>query len=94
MAFLFTSYIRCRSSILFQRTMSSRVTSFKDTQPLKTLAKASKSCAGQSAAYGKCIAASYHDVSKDMCQAEFAAFKDCVQVGILITTYCMTTTLT
>jgi hypothetical protein len=34
----------------------------------------------QSLAYGRCIGKSYTEVSKDMCQAEFQAFKDCVQV--------------
>ncbi|KAI9636350.1 uncharacterized protein MKK02DRAFT_45057 [Dioszegia hungarica] len=59
--------------------MSAVATRFKDKAPLQTLAKASKSCATQSLAYGKCIGKSYQDVSKDMCQAEFQAFKDCVQ---------------
>lgn len=96
---------------------------FKDKQPLKTLANASKSCATQvrsplppspatppsffplslflspplqtkrprliqstnngkqSVAYGKCISKSYTEVSKGMCEAEFKAFKECVQVG-------------
>nr|XP_031860613.1 uncharacterized protein CI109_003944 [Kwoniella shandongensis]KAA5527685.1 hypothetical protein CI109_003944 [Kwoniella shandongensis] len=52
---------------------------FKDTQPLKTLAKASQSCSAQSLAYGKCVGKSYTEVSKDMCQAEFVAFRQCVQ---------------
>ncbi|KAK8847441.1 hypothetical protein IAR55_005299 [Kwoniella newhampshirensis] len=55
---------------------------FKDTQPLKTLAKASQSCSAQSLAYGKCIGKSYTEVSKDMCQAEFVAFKQCVQLDL------------
>ncbi|GHJ88501.1 hypothetical protein NliqN6_4903 [Naganishia liquefaciens] len=46
---------------------------------LKRLAKASKSCASQSLAYGKCVGASYLDVSKGMCEKEFQAFKQCVQ---------------
>lgn len=36
--------------------------------------------ANQSVAYGKCISTSYTDVSKGMCEAEFKAFKECVQV--------------
>ncbi|KIY56395.1 hypothetical protein I307_04194 [Cryptococcus deuterogattii 99/473] len=55
---------------------------FKDKQPLKTLANASKSCAAQSVAYGKCISKSYTDVSKGMCEAEFKAFKECVQKAV------------
>ncbi|TXT08954.1 hypothetical protein VHUM_02428 [Vanrija humicola] len=55
---------------------------FKDKAPLKTLAKASTSCATQSLAYGQCIGRSYQDVSKDMCREEFKAFKDCVQKAV------------
>lgn len=70
---------------------------FQDKQPLKTLAKASKSCAKevsliaascssvqlttQSLAYGQCIGKQYQDVRKDMCAPEFAQFKNCVQVS-------------
>lgn len=77
--------------------MSNPVTKFKDHQPLKTLAKAAQSCSAQvtlnhpsrgeqssdpqSITYGSCIGKSYKEVSKDMCQAEFQAFKDCVQVS-------------
>lgn len=35
----------------------------------------------QSIAYGKCVGQSYQEVSKGMCDAEFRAFKECVQVG-------------
>ena len=34
----------------------------------------------KSIVYGKCIGARYNEVSKGMCEAEFQAFKDCVQV--------------
>lgn len=99
-------------------TMSSRTT-FKDLTPLKTFAKASKSCAAQvrfldsgrssrrvgwltwiewdgsdgshdlswvqadiqSLAYGQCVGKSYKEVQKGMCEAEFKAFKECVQVS-------------
>jgi hypothetical protein len=37
----------------------------------------------QSLAYGKCIGQSYQEVSKGMCEAEFRAFKECVQVRSL-----------
>ncbi|KAJ9106363.1 hypothetical protein QFC21_001509 [Naganishia friedmannii] len=49
---------------------------------LKRLASASKSCSVPSLAYGKCIGASYLDVSKGMCEKEFQAFKECVQVSV------------
>jgi hypothetical protein len=32
------------------------------------------------AVYGKCIAANYQNVSKDMCAKEFMALKDCYLV--------------
>lgn len=90
-------------------------TTFKDLTPLKTFAKASKSCAAQvgplfyktgngegpwwrqhlgqkadtwglgadkqSLAYGQCIGKSYQEVQKGMCENEFKAFKECVQVS-------------
>ncbi|RSH83371.1 uncharacterized protein EHS24_007051 [Apiotrichum porosum] len=61
--------------------MTARAT-FKDKQPLKTLARASQSCAKQSLVYGACIGKSYQEVHKDMCAAEFQAFKDCVQKAV------------
>ena len=36
---------------------------------------------GQGAVYGKCIAANYQNVSKDMCAKEFMALKDCYLVS-------------
>ncbi|CAK9781927.1 unnamed protein product [Cutaneotrichosporon oleaginosum] len=60
-------------------TMSAARATFKDKQPLKTLARASKSCATQSVAYGACIGRSYQEVHRDMCKDEFKAFKECVQ---------------
>jgi len=35
----------------------------------------------QSLAYGQCIGKSYQEVQKGMCETEFKAFKECVQVG-------------
>ncbi|BEI85908.1 hypothetical protein CcaverHIS002_0601950 [Cutaneotrichosporon cavernicola] len=60
---------------------SARAT-FKDKQPLKTLARASKSCAAQSVAYGACVGRSYQEVHRDMCKDEFKAFKECVQKAV------------
>lgn len=34
--------------------------------------------------YGKCIAANYQNVSKDMCVKEFMALKDCYLVNLLL----------
>ncbi|KAF1807290.1 hypothetical protein V8B55DRAFT_1464352 [Mucor lusitanicus] len=54
----------------------------KPTRGVPVIAKGVASCPAQAAAYGKCIAASYKDVQKDMCQKEFLAFKQCVQQAI------------
>jgi len=35
----------------------------------------------QSLAYGQCIGKSYQEVQKGMCETEFKAFKECVQVS-------------
>ena len=35
----------------------------------------------QSLAYGQCIGKSYQEVQKGMCENEFKAFKECVQVS-------------
>lgn len=42
--------------------------------------------AQKGAVYGKCIAANYQNVSKDMCAKEFMALKDCYLVCHLSTT--------
>ncbi|KAI7870503.1 uncharacterized protein EV154DRAFT_570881 [Mucor mucedo] len=51
----------------------------KQSKGIAVLAKGVASCPAQATAYGQCIASSYKDVQKDMCQKEFAAFKSCVQ---------------
>jgi len=53
------------------------------TGPIKRLAiAATATCTAPASAYGKCILASYQDTKKDMCAAEFRAFKDCVQTAV------------
>ncbi|KPV74434.1 uncharacterized protein RHOBADRAFT_65264 [Rhodotorula graminis WP1] len=47
-------------------------------RPLAKLPKAAAACAEAGAAYGKCIGARYQEVERDMCQREFAAFRQCV----------------
>lgn len=37
----------------------------------------------KSLAYGQCIGKSYQEVQKGMCETEFKAFKECVQVSSL-----------
>lgn len=56
----------------------------KQSKGITVLAKGVASCPAQATAYGKCIASSYKDVQKDMCQKEFAAFKSCVQQVVSI----------
>ena len=58
-------------------------TSSKPARPIARLAYASTvTCAAQASVYGKCITASYMDVTKDMCAAEFAKFKDCLREAV------------
>ncbi|EJD49694.1 hypothetical protein AURDEDRAFT_161253 [Auricularia subglabra TFB-10046 SS5] len=53
------------------------------TRPLRKMAVASTTtCAASAKAYGACVAASYQDARQDMCSAEFARFKDCVQTAM------------
>ncbi|RDW32455.1 hypothetical protein B0I72DRAFT_112601 [Yarrowia lipolytica] len=47
--------------------------------PIKKLGQSTAACSTVASAYGKCILENYQTVSKDMCQQEFAKFKDCVQ---------------
>lgn len=66
----------------------------KPTKGIPVIAKGVASCPAQAAAYGKCIASSYKDVQKDMCQKEFLAFKQCVQQAVSfdfdMSKYCFT----
>ncbi|KAH9083359.1 hypothetical protein EDB83DRAFT_2253966 [Lactarius deliciosus] len=48
--------------------------------PLRRLAIASTTtCAKEASDYGKCIVATYTDVHKDMCKAEFEKFGACLR---------------
>lgn len=51
------------------------------TRPIEKFAAATAKCTTQGAVYGKCVAANYQTVSKDMCAKEFMALKDCYLVG-------------
>ncbi|CAE6422084.1 unnamed protein product [Rhizoctonia solani] len=53
-----------------------------DSRPILKLAQASKSCTAPAKAYGQCMLASYQDARKDMCNAEFIEFKNCVQAAM------------
>jgi hypothetical protein len=51
--------------------------------PLKRFAYATTvTCSAQASVYGKCIAANYMDVRKDMCQEEFAKFAECLRTAV------------
>ncbi|KAH6910367.1 hypothetical protein BKA70DRAFT_1424910 [Coprinopsis sp. MPI-PUGE-AT-0042] len=63
--------------------MSTANVATKPAGPIKRLAVATTvTCAPQAAVYGKCVAASYTDVKKDMCRDEFAKFKDCIKAAM------------
>lgn len=51
------------------------------TRPIEKFAAATAKCTTQGAVYGKCVAANYQNVSKDMCAKEFMALKDCYLVS-------------
>ena len=54
-------------------------------RPIARLAYASTvTCAAPASAYGKCIAASYMDVTKGMCEAEFKVFRECVKTAVCL----------
>ncbi|KAA1473874.1 hypothetical protein DENSPDRAFT_301150 [Dentipellis sp. KUC8613] len=51
--------------------------------PLRRLAQHStSSCGAQASAYGKCMFASYTDVHKDICKAEFDKFAVCLRQAV------------
>ncbi|KJX96737.1 hypothetical protein TI39_contig603g00012 [Zymoseptoria brevis] len=47
------------------------------TRPIEKFATATAKCTTEGAVYGKCVAASYQNVKKDMCAREFMMLKDC-----------------
>ncbi|RCH80326.1 hypothetical protein CU098_004056 [Rhizopus stolonifer] len=51
----------------------------KTNAGVRSIASGVASCPVQAAAYGKCITSNYKNVTKEMCQVEFQAFKQCVQ---------------
>lgn len=52
------------------------------TRPIEKFAAATAKCTTPGAVYGKCVAANYQNVSKDMCAKEFMALKDCYLVSL------------
>ncbi|KAJ7054432.1 hypothetical protein C8F01DRAFT_995419 [Mycena amicta] len=55
----------------------------KGTSPLGRFAvHTTTTCGSQASMYGKCILASYTDVRKDMCKAEFALFAQCLRQAV------------
>lgn len=53
--------------------------------PLKRFAYASTTtCATQASEYGKCIVATYTDVRKDACKAEFEKFGACLRAAVRV----------
>jgi NADH dehydrogenase [ubiquinone] 1 alpha subcomplex assembly factor 8 len=53
--------------------------------PLRRFAKASTvTCAAEATVYGQCILATYTDVRKDICKAEFEKFGACMRKAVCI----------
>ncbi|KAI0058068.1 hypothetical protein BV25DRAFT_1811305 [Artomyces pyxidatus] len=53
------------------------------TTPLRRLAlHSTTTCATHASAYGKCIVATYTDVQKDTCKAEFEKFGACLREAV------------
>lgn len=51
--------------------------------PLKRLVyHSTATCSAQAAVYGKCIVATYTDVTKDVCKDEFLSFKRCLEKAV------------
>ena len=51
--------------------------------PLKRLVyHSTATCSAQAAVYGKCIVATYTDVTKDVCKDEFLSFKHCLEKAV------------
>lgn len=47
-------------------------------RPAARLMQASAQCLELGAAYGQCVLKTYNNISKDVCEKEFNAFKACV----------------
>ena len=63
-----------------QPTALAALSSTAATTPLRRLAVASTTtCAKEASDYGKCIVATYTDVHKDTCKAEFDRFSACLR---------------
>ncbi|KAL1921270.1 uncharacterized protein VTP21DRAFT_10986 [Calcarisporiella thermophila] len=45
-------------------------------------AKSMGQCSSQATAYGMCVTSKLEEVRKDLCAAEFQAFKNCVQKAV------------
>lgn len=59
------------------------MTASTPTTPLRRLAlHTTVTCASQASVYGKCILATYADVQKDVCKAEFAKFSACIRDAV------------
>ena len=52
-------------------------------KPLKRLVyHSSMTCSAQATVYGRCIVATYTDVTKDVCIDEFLSFKRCLEKAV------------
>jgi NADH dehydrogenase [ubiquinone] 1 alpha subcomplex assembly factor 8 len=52
------------------------------TRPIVKFAAAVAQCSKESAAYGKCIASDFNNISKDKCAKEFLKLQQCYTVWL------------
>ncbi|KDQ57526.1 hypothetical protein JAAARDRAFT_35237 [Jaapia argillacea MUCL 33604] len=65
--------------------MTLKTVATQKTSPLRRFAlHSTTTCAPQAEVYGKCILATYTDVSKDACKEEFAKFGACLREAVSI----------
>lgn len=72
----------CKTLLTFLALFCSKLQTMSKSTGVRLLANGVASCSAQASIYGKCIAANYQGVTKDMCQKEFQAFKQCVQLAV------------
>ncbi|KAI0297193.1 hypothetical protein BC826DRAFT_1002940 [Russula brevipes] len=66
-----------------QPTVAAAASSTAAATPLRRLAIASTTtCAKEASNYGKCIVATYTDVDKHTCKAEFERFGACLRQAV------------
>lgn len=84
----FTKKIKPKKKLEKKNMTAPQAVSQATTSPLKRFAVASTStCAAEASTYGKCILASYTDMKKDACKAEFEHFGRCLRKAVSILSF-------